>query len=137
MIDNDDDNPSDPGWVKKGTGLWKFTGKKGEENPYKEIDEMTDEEYAKHEEHLQQMEKDKIKRLKKMGCLPEAYDDDRGCPGCGESILPRHHDEFMKKSFMHAECSVCNVGFTDTTQEYTELFQYSGTIYDNELVISG
>jgi hypothetical protein len=30
----------------------------------------------------------------------------------------------MKKSFMHAECSVCNIGFTDTTQEYLKVFHY-------------
>jgi hypothetical protein len=69
--DADDHEHIDPGWIKKSAELWEFTGEKGQENPYKETDEMTDEEYAKHEEYLQQMERDEIKRLKKMGCLPD------------------------------------------------------------------
>jgi hypothetical protein len=122
MSDYWNDDNAGEGWVKKATGLWEFKGEKGKENPYKEFDEMTDEEMAKEE----QLEKDEINKLKAMGYIEEDYDWEDGCPGCGGPILPRHHDDVMKKSFMHAECSICNVGFTDTTQEYTEIFHYFG-----------
>jgi hypothetical protein len=127
MSENNDYDDAGPGWVKKGDGLWEYKGEKGKENPWKEHNEMTPEQIAKEKEEFERLEREEIRKLKEMGCLPEDYDyDEERCPGCGDPILPRHEDKVMRKTFLHAECSVCNVGFTDTTQEYTEIFTYFG-----------
>jgi hypothetical protein len=82
----------------------------------------------KEEEYEEKMEKAEIDKLKVRGCIEEDHDYEDGCPGCGGPIFPRHYDELYEYDYLHAECSVCNVGFTDTTQEYTQHFHYFGGV---------
>jgi hypothetical protein len=131
--DADDDNDYDapgPGWVKKSTGLWEYQGPPGLEDPYggKSMQQI-----QKEEEELQRQSAEEVRRLKAAGAIPEDEDMDRNemegaCPGCSELILPRHWDKCLKQTYLHVECSVCNVGFTDTSLRYTEIFTLFGGV---------